>query len=290
MSGSSQPNRIDIDMKVNFNIKNKTVANKMKRVTLLDIETSLVDVRVFGTGKQFINIDQFKSRTRLLTVAGGTLYDLHTKGASAVWAYGNHMYDSFETDPLDDTDLLDQIWGILDDSDVIVAHNAAFDKGWLHGRFLELGWNLPSPYKVVCTYRGLTGYNMNSKKLDSLSHTLVGTAKIKTDFRLWDRCSDGDRDAFEEMMKYNIGDIFDTLFQVYVRTAAYYPKKCVDLSIPGTPSCKVSGQLLVQYGTITNDANGMEHDVYLNEELNIYYKERVNNESKKKGQGRLVPM
>ena len=116
-------------MKVQFNIENEVVAAKMKRVTLLDIETSLVDVRVFGTGKQFINIDQFKSNTRLLTVAGGTLYDLYTKGAEAIWAYGNHQYDTFETNPLDDTELLDQIWTILGDSDVIIAHNAAFDKG-----------------------------------------------------------------------------------------------------------------------------------------------------------------
>lgn len=276
-------------MEVVFNIENEVVAAKMKRVTLLDIETSLVDVRVFGTGKQFINIDQFKSKTRLLTVAGGTLYDLYTKGADAIWAYGNHQYDTFEENPLDDTELLDQIWTILDDSDVIIAHNAAFDKGWLHGRFLELGWQLPSPYKVVCTYRSLHGYNMNSKKLDSLSNTLIGTAKIKTDFRLWDRCSDGDRDAFEQMLQYNIGDIYDTLYQVYVRTCAYYSHKCVDLSIPGVPSCRVSGQLLDEYGTVTNEANGMEHALYINKDLNLFYKERCNIYSKKAGNGRLTP-
>ena len=271
-------------------MKNEAVVEKMKTTIFIDCETSLVDVRLFSLGKQYVNANQLKSQTRILTVAGGSLYDLYTKGEAGVWAVGNHQFPAFSSDPLDDSHTLQKVWDKLDKATTVIAHNARFDQGWLHGRFLQLGWPLPRPYKLVCTYRGLSGFNMSSKKLDMLSSTLIGTAKIKTDWDLWDRCSDGDRDAFEEMMKYNIGDIFNTLYQVYVRTAAYYPSRCVDLSISGVPSCKVSGHPLSLCGTVENVATGLEHNVYINATLNIYYKERCHNKSKKAGNGRLVPL
>jgi hypothetical protein len=277
-------------MKIKFNISNDIVAEKMKKITFLDIETSLIDVRLFSTGQQYVNISQTRSQTHILTVAGGTMHDLYTKGEAGVWSYGNHQFDTFKDNPLDDSEVLKKVWKILDDSDVIVAHNAKFDTGWLNGRFLQLGYPLPSPYKTVCTYRGLTGFSMNSKKLDVLSNTLIGSSKIKTDWSLWDRCSEGDRDAFEEMMQYNIGDIYDTLFQVYIRTAAYYPAKAANLSIPGIPSCRVSGQELVLHGMMTNEANGNDYDVYKNKDLNIYYRDRSKQGSKKAGQGFLIPL
>jgi hypothetical protein len=277
-------------LKIKFNTDSSVVVAKMKSTILLDIETSLVEVRLFSLGQQFVNANQLKSQTRILTVAGGSLYDLATKGEAGVWAYGNHQFPAFNNDPLDDSHTLQKVWDKLDQATTVVCHNAKFDQGWLNGRFLQLGWPLPRPYKLVCTYRGLTGFNMNSKKLDVLSNTLIGTAKIKTDWTLWDRCSDGEKDAFDEMMKYNIGDIYNTLYQVYVRTAAYYPSRCVNLAIPGVPSCRVSGHLLSLCGTVENEANGKEHNLYINATLNIYYKERCHNESKKAGQGRLIPM
>ena len=277
-------------MKIKFNIANDVVAKKMKKITFLDIETSLINVRLFSLGQQYVNISQVQSQTRILTVAGGSLYDLHTKGEAGVWSYGNHEFDTFKDNPLDDSEVLKKVWKILDDSDVIVAHNAKFDTGWLNGRFLQLGYPLPSPYKIVCTYRGLTGFSMNSKKLDVLSNTLIGTSKIKTNWDLWDRCSNGDRDAFEEMMKYNIGDIFNTLFQVYIRTAAYYPAKCANLSIPGIASCHVTGETLEVVGEWINHNNGNIYNMYINKDLNIYYRDRSKQGSKKAGRGFLVPL
>ena len=275
-------------MKIEFDLNNPKVVEKMRKTTFLDIETSLIDARVFSTGKQYIGIDQTSSKTKLLTVAGGTMYDLYTKGEAGVWATGNHLYDTFEADPLDDRGILEEIWEKLDQSDTIVCHNAKFDDGWIRGRFLQEGMPLPSPYKVVCTYRGLAGYSMNSKRLDYLSETLVGTNKLKTSWSLWDRCSDGEIEAFEEMLEYNKGDIYATLFQIYLRTAAYYPKKCVDLSVSGELTCRVTGYPLDIDGVM--EKNGLEYLVYKDQKHNIYYRDRYNCNSKKSGKGYTVPL
>ena len=275
-------------MKIEFDVSNPKVVEKMKKTLFLDIETSLIDARVFSTGKQYIGINQTSSKTKLLTAAGGTLFDLYTKREAGVWATGNHLFDTFDEDPLDDRGVLEEVWEKLDQADTIVCHNAKFDDGWIKGRFLQEGMPLPSPYKVVCTYRALGNFNLNSKKLDYLSETLVGTNKLKTSWSLWDRCSDGEIEAFEEMLEYNKGDIANTLFQIYLRTAAYYPKKCVSLAISGQLICQVTGFPLDVDGVM--EKNGLEYVVYKNPEYNIYYRDRYNCYSKKSGKGYIVPL
>jgi hypothetical protein len=265
-------------MKPKFNLKDKFVKNKMQSIQFLDIETSLVDARVFRTGTQFIGAHQMSNHTKILTAAGGTMYDLYTKGEKGVWAFSNHMDKKrFKKDPLDDTFVLERLWDICDKADVIVAHNAQL------GRFLQKGWKLPTKFSVVCTYKGLHNYAFTSKKLDSLSKQLIGERKISTDWSLWDRCSNGEVAAFEEMLEYNKGDITPTLFDVYMRTCAYYPDYCVDLSNYDSDKiqCKVDGKEVQKAGLWLNRKNGMMYTIYENPRLGITYRNRYNTESKK---------
>jgi len=274
---------------VGFVITNPHVKAIMHKVQFLDIETSLLDAKVFRTGLQNINANQLSSTTRILTVAGGSMYDLYTKGERGIWGYSNHhTKTTFKKDPLDDTEVLRKVWYILDRAEVIVAHNARFDKSWLLGRFLELGWKLPSRFSVVCTYRNLHDYNMTSKKLDELSHNLVGTNKLPTDFTLWARCSKGDKKAFEKMMTYNKGDIYDTLFKVYMRTCQYAPQKCIDMTDYTTaiPQCRVTGDELEELDIChQNHTTGLTYLLYRNPNNGLQYVDRYNTNSKKSGKG-----
>lgn len=275
-------------MKLELDIKNKYIANKMKNVQFLDIETSLVDTRVFRTGSQYIGANQMSNHTHILTAAGGTMYDLYTKGEKGIWSFSNHMdTNTFKKNPLDDTFVLRRLWDICDKAEVIVAHNASFDKSWILGRFLQKGWPLPSKFSVVCTLKGLTAYAFTSKKLDSLSKQLIGSKKIPTDFSLWDRCSDGEVAAFEEMETYNRGDICPTLFNVYMRTCMYYPDYCVDLAdySKQIPQCKVDGQPITCSGEWQSRVTGLKYGVYHNPRLGITYRDRYNLDSKKAGLG-----
>jgi|5_EtaG_2_1085323.scaffolds.fasta_scaffold01303_12 hypothetical protein len=276
------------------NVARKEVLDIMKKTTFLDIETSLVEAYTFRTGKQAINIDQLKegSQTKLLTVAGGSWYDLYHYEDAAMWGYGNHeRKTAFKKDPLDDTYVLKKLWHILDKSSIIVAHNASFDAGWIMGRFLQKGWRLPSKFFTYCTFRSLHKFRMNSKKLDYLSQTLIGTEKVKhSGMDLWIRCQNGDVDAFNEMLEYNYGDIYNTLYQVFMRTTQYNPEKCIDLSGDGM-FCKVDGSPLVKTKDLyTNRSTGLEYLVYTNERLGLFYRDRYNVNSKKADLGYITPL
>jgi DNA polymerase III epsilon subunit-like protein len=271
------------------------VVNVMKKTTFLDIETSLVEAYTFRTGMQRINIDQLKegSQTKLLTAAWGTWHDLYYYGEDGVKSVSNHHRKSaFKKDPLDDTYVLRKLWDVLDQSDIIVAHNAAFDRGWIEGRFMDLGWKQPSKYYVYCTFRTLHGLNGNSKKLDYLSQKLAGTEKVKHDgMSLWIRCAEGDVSAFEEMEEYNIGDIYDTLYQVYMRTALYVNRyKCIDLAGEGL-FCSVTGDPLVKQEALYKNRNtALQYYTYINEYYNLEYRDRYNIRSKKAGAGLIRPL
>lgn len=274
-------------MEVKLDYKDSFIRGVSKKIVFLDIETSLVTAQVFRTGNQYVQAKQLKDTTKILTVAYSNLYNLEKQGKKSVQILSNRFSSTFKKDPHDDTELLHKIWKVLDGADVVVAHNAVFDKGWLHGRFLELGLPLPSRYFLFCTYQNLRPFNMTSKKLDELSQTLIGTAKLPTDFELWARCSRGEVAAFKEMEEYNIGDVYDTLFKVWKRTAAYNPIKAIDFTNPDSKDivCKVDGQYLVEAGQYRNRASGLYYLKYKNPRLGIEYIDRYNTNSKKAGTG-----
>ena len=273
------------------NTSRKHVEKVMKATTFLDIETSLLQFYGFRTGMQRPGIESLvegHDQTRLLTAAWGTWWDMYHDGAEGVTSVGNHhRKGAFKKDPLDDTYVLKQLWKVMDESTIIVAHNASFDAGWIEGRFMELGWKMPSRYFIYCTYQTLAGKRTVSKKLDFLSQKLVNTEKVSHDgLPLWIACSNGDVEAFEKMEEYNIGDIYDTLYKVFMRTAPYVSlNKCIDLAGDGL-FCTLTGDELVEVDELyRNRHTGLEYTQYLNPKYNIMYRDRYNVRSKKAGLG-----
>ncbi len=286
----------NIDMPVfTPNTERAYVKNIMKRTTFVDIETSLIRMYGFRLGMQRPNIESLvdEDQTKLLTAAWGNWWDLHNDGPEAVVAVGNHhRKGTFKADPLDDTYVLRCLWDVLDSSDIIVAHNAAFDAGWIEGRFMELGWKRPSKYYVYCTFRSLTGLNTTSKKLDYLSQRLIGTKKVAHEgLPLWIACAEGDPEAFEKMLTYNIGDIYDTLYKVFMRTAPYVDRhKCIDLAGEGL-FCSLTGDPLVELDEpYLNRNTGLLYHRYENPKYGFIYRDRYNIRSKKAGQGYIRPL
>lgn len=277
--------------KLVLDLEDPFIRKLSKKILFLDIETSLIEARIFRPGQQQINANQLTSKTRILTMAGGYLYDMLTKKEEGMWSCSNHRSTTFNKDPLDDTEILATIWHELDKAEVVVAHNAVFDRGWLLGRFLEKGWKMPSKFFLFCTYQNLRPFNMVSKKLDELSKTLIGNRKVAVDYELWYRCSEGDKYAFEKMEEYNLGDIYETLFKVWLRTAYYNPHRAIDFTNPQAcyANCRVDGSALAEYGTYRNRSNGLTYNLYINERAGIQYIDRYNDRSIKAGTGLVRP-
>ena len=107
---------------------------------------------------------------------------------------------------------------------------------------------------------------------------------------LWIGCSEGDYDSFVKMEEYNIGDIYDTLYKVFMRTALYAPHKAIDLSGNGL-FCKVTGHPLEELeDEYVNRNTGLLYTRYQNPEFGFTYRDRYNTRSKKAGLGYVTPL
>lgn len=110
----------------------------------------------------------------------------------------------------DDKALMAEIHDLLDEADIIVAHNGVnFDIKKINARLIFHGFQPPSPYKVVDTVRGVRQVAaFSSNKLDWLSKQLGLGRKIEHQgFPLWKACAAGDERAWRAMKRYNTHDV-----------------------------------------------------------------------------------
>jgi hypothetical protein len=179
------------------------------KILFLDIET-LPNIG-FCWGKWDQNILSFKQQTCIATF-------------SAKWSDGNVFakmlpdYKGYKTGSYDDKALVADLWKLLDEADITIAHNGKdFDFRVIAGRFLFHGLKPPSPYKIVDTKlisKRVARFNSNA--LNDLGQLFGFGKKIKTDFDLWLGCINGNMDCWRRMVKYNKQDVV-LLEKVYQR-------------------------------------------------------------------------
>lgn len=109
-----------------------------------------------------------------------------------------------------DKPLLESLWDVMNEADVIVAHNGAkFDVPKINTRFLAAGMGPPSPFKVVDTLRAARSkFSFTSNRLNDIGEFLGLGGKVDTGgWELWQGCLAGDQKALDKMFKYNKRDI-----------------------------------------------------------------------------------
>lgn len=122
--------------------------------------------------------------------------------------------------PYDDSQVVRALWSLMDEADVVVAHNAkSFDNRVANARFMEWGLGPPSPYQTVDTLlaaRRFFRFGQNS--LSALCERLeIGSKPGHTHGMLWRDCVAGDMTAWEKMKVYNnmdvqlLGQLYDKL-------------------------------------------------------------------------------
>ena len=106
---------------------------------------------------------------------------------------------------------------LFDEADIIIGHNMKnFDKKVANTRFILNGFDKPSPYQIVDTYKeAKKQFRFPSNRLNFISQLLSGEEKLDTSFELWERCVNGDSSAIEDMLEYNMQDV-RVLEEVYL--------------------------------------------------------------------------
>lgn len=132
-------------------------------------------------------------------------------------------FKNYKQNPENDKECLEKLWKLLDESNIIIAHNGSrFDIPKINTRFVKHGMKPPSPYKIVDTLKSARFYfGFTSNRLNDLGQFLEVGKKVDTGgFQLWKRCMQGEKKAFQEMVKYCKQDVL-LLERVYKKLRPY---------------------------------------------------------------------
>lgn len=187
------------------------VLKNLPKVLLFDIETSPLSAYVFQKSVWRTNVtaDQVISEWFMLTWSAKWLY---TDDVISARLTGNEAIKE------DDSRIVGDLWKLLDEADIVIAHNGdGFDIPNMNTRFVVLGFPPPSPYQTIDTMlvaRKQFGFTHNS--LNALAKIFGFDAKKDTDFDLWKSCVAGDEESLRYMQEYNIGDTY-LLEKIYLK-------------------------------------------------------------------------
>ncbi len=179
------------------------------KILLLDIETAPLEAYVWGMWKQNIYLSQLISNWYILTWAAKWIYD------SKVLSDKLTPEEALDED---DERVCQSLWKLLDEADIVIAHNGdKYDLSRIRSRFLVHDMLPPSFYKQIDTLKiARKEFDFPRNDLNSLAAVFEFEGKSNTTFELWSRCKSGDSEALREMEKYNIQDIF-VLEDVYLK-------------------------------------------------------------------------
>lgn len=189
--------------------------NKSPRVLYLDIETSPI---VGMTWQAYeANLNYIISPTKIISVGHKWTDEKRT----TVRALPD--FKGYKANKLDDLALCEHLWVLLDEADVVIAHNGdGFDIKKANARFIANEMTAPSTYKTVDTLKVAKKYfYFDKNNLDELGKLLDEGQKMNTGgFELWLKCMAGDMIAWKLMKQYNSQDV-DLLEKVYLRLRPY---------------------------------------------------------------------
>ena len=184
------------------------------KTLILDIETAPLTVHAWGLWKQNVGINQI-------------VQDTYVLNWSAKWVEDEYIYtdalcyhDEYKDDPTNDRHILENLVELMEQADVVVAHNGdRFDIPTINNRLLYHGINPPSTYKTVDTLKiAKRRFRLTSNKLEFLARHLGVGSKIDTGgFELWaDIVHKKCRKAWKHMIEYCEHDTM-LLEAVYLR-------------------------------------------------------------------------
>ena len=172
------------------------------RIVFVDIETAPSLGYVWGKWEQ--NVIEFKQDWYILS------FSYKVFGEKKIYTRSLIDYSGFAKDKENDEALVNDLWKIFDEADIIIGHNVdKFDIRKTNSRFLSHKLPPPRPYKTVDTLKiAKRVFKFDSNKLDDLGRYLgLGRKLPHTGFHLWLGCMQGDTKSWDLMKKYNAQDV-----------------------------------------------------------------------------------
>lgn len=206
--------------------------NKKPRIAILDIETAPNLSYVWGRYEQ--NVIE---NVRDWYIIGFAWKWLGEKKVNT-----KYVCDYKQKNPQDDLNLAKDLWRVMDEADVIVAHYGdGFDIPKINARLAVHGHTPPSPFKSVDTKKVAKKYfKFDSNHLNDLGAQLgLGTKASAGGFSTWRGCMAGEKKAFAIMRKYNIQDVvlLEKLYLKFLPWISPHPNYNVFTQENGCPNC-----------------------------------------------------
>lgn len=185
-----------------FNAPKKEGVKKPK-VLVFDIETAPIIAHVWRLWKNDVGLNQIEK-------------DWHVMSWSAKWLDSNIVMYMDQRDSKkveDDKKILQTIWELLDECDIVVTQNGKnFDQKKLNARFIMHGMQPPSSYRHIDTLDiARRHFGFTSNRLAYMTDKLCTNKKLKhakfPGHELWTECLAGNKEAWDEMRSYNEMDV-----------------------------------------------------------------------------------
>jgi hypothetical protein len=201
-----------------FDDKGKPVVYKQPlppKVLILDIETLPIVGYSWGVWNQNIYPNQIIKDWCILSFSAKWLGDDRII---------SDVLTSKEAVSRIDKRLCNGLWKLLNDADVVVAHNGnRFDIKKINARFWKNDLHKTSSYKVIDTLiSARQAFGLTYNKLDFIAKFIGADEKLATEFELWSACDNGDKNSLLEMKTYNEQDIL-TLEEIYLNMREWIP-------------------------------------------------------------------
>jgi ribosomal protein L37AE/L43A len=166
------------------------------------------------------------------------------QGEKTVTTYALPDFRGYKKNPESDFEITKKLREVLDEADVICAHNGIkFDVAKIKAKIWEHNLPPPSPFKQIDTLRvARKEFNFTKNNLDHLCQLAGIGKKVKTGgFDLWLGCMAGDSKAWKRMVSYNRYDVV-LLAELYERLRPWssnHPN--INLDAPKDHQCPVCG-------------------------------------------------
>lgn len=222
------------------------------RILTVDIETAPLELYGWGIWEETVGLDQIKAEWSVLSYSAKWLDKKevifrHTGGRGA-----NKVRD--------DKALLQDLWKLLDEADIVIAQNGRdFDLKKINARMVMHDLPPYAPVRVIDTrIAAKRHFGFTSNKLAWLSKHLTAAKKSEhkkfPGFELWVECLKDNPAAWREMKHYNATDVISTE-QLYLKLRPWiegHPNLATYMD-KGAKACpKCAGTKLISNGYRTN--------------------------------------